>query len=61
MQWRRSLPNRIERLRRTLRARDRLIEMNIGKDLQYIRFNGMIVGGLAGLALHAGELILTVN
>ncbi|MGO4836256.1 DUF445 domain-containing protein, partial [Rhizobiaceae sp. 2RAB30] len=27
----------------------RLIEINIGKDLQYIRFNGMIIGGLAGL------------
>jgi len=33
----------------------RLIELNIGRDLQYIRFNGMIVGGLAGLALHVGE------
>jgi uncharacterized membrane-anchored protein YjiN (DUF445 family) len=30
----------------------RLIEINIGRDLQYIRFNGMIIGGLAGLALH---------
>ncbi len=35
----------------------RLIEINIGRDLQYIRFNGMIVGGLAGLALHAAELL----
>ncbi|TPI72124.1 DUF445 domain-containing protein [Mesorhizobium sp. B2-8-9] len=33
----------------------RLIELNIGRDLQYIRFNGMIVGGLAGLALHTAE------
>lgn len=31
----------------------RLIELNIGKDLQYIRFNGMIIGGCAGLLLHA--------
>ena len=31
-----------------------LIEINIGKDLQYIRFNGSLIGGLAGLgALHA--------
>ena len=30
----------------------RLIEMNIGRDLQYIRFNGMVIGGLAGLVLH---------
>jgi uncharacterized membrane-anchored protein YjiN (DUF445 family) len=36
----------------------RLIEINIGRDLQYIRFNGMIVGGLAGLALYSAELML---
>ncbi len=30
----------------------RLIEINIGRDLQYIRFNGMLIGGLAGVALH---------
>lgn len=29
-----------------------LVEANIGRDLQFIRFNGMAVGGLAGLALH---------
>lgn len=29
-----------------------LIEANVGRDLQFIRFNGMIVGGLAGLALY---------
>jgi uncharacterized membrane-anchored protein YjiN (DUF445 family) len=28
------------------------IELEIGRDLQYIRINGAIVGGLAGLALH---------
>ena len=33
----------------------RLIELNIGRDLQYIRFNGMIIGGIAGLLLHIGE------
>jgi uncharacterized membrane-anchored protein YjiN (DUF445 family) len=32
--------------------------MNIGRDLQYIRFNGMIIGGLAGLALHVAERLL---
>ncbi len=38
----------------------RLIETNIGRDLQYIRFNGMIVGGLAGLVLYSLErLFLT--
>lgn len=29
-----------------------LIEANVGKDLQYIRFNGMLVGGIAGVILH---------
>ena len=37
-----------------------LIELNIGKDLQYIRINGTVVGGLVGLVLylvsHAGEI-----
>lgn len=36
----------------------RLLEINIGRDLQYIRFNGMLIGGLAGLALHILELAL---
>ena len=39
----------------------RLIEMNIGRDLQYIRFNGMIVGGLAGLVLYTVELLFLTN
>ncbi|MER8447398.1 DUF445 domain-containing protein [Mesorhizobium sp. M1066] len=39
----------------------RLIEMNIGKDLQYIRFNGMIIGGLAGVVLYVVERLFLVN
>ena len=35
-----------------------LIEINIGKDLQYIRFNGALIGGLAGLGLYTVELLL---
>lgn len=35
-----------------------LIEINIGKDLQYIRFNGALIGGLAGLALHSAEIVI---
>ena len=35
-----------------------LIEINIGKDLQYIRFNGSLIGGLAGLALYTLEYLL---
>jgi uncharacterized membrane-anchored protein YjiN (DUF445 family) len=29
------------------------LETEIGADLQYIRLNGAIVGGLVGLVLHA--------
>ncbi len=36
----------------------RLIEINIGRDLQYIRFNGMLVGGIVGLALHTAERLI---
>jgi uncharacterized membrane-anchored protein YjiN (DUF445 family) len=35
-----------------------LIEINIGRDLQYIRFNGSLIGGLAGLALYTAEVVL---
>ena len=35
-----------------------LIEINIGRDLQYIRFNGSLIGGLAGLGLYIAEALL---
>ncbi|MEM9332056.1 MAG: DUF445 family protein [Pseudomonadota bacterium] len=35
-----------------------LIEANIGKDLQYIRFNGMLIGGLVGLLLYIAQITL---
>ena len=35
-----------------------LIEINIGRDLQYIRFNGSLIGGLAGLVLYTLEYLL---
>ncbi len=35
-----------------------LIEINIGRDLQYIRFNGSLIGGLVGLALYSIEFLL---
>lgn len=38
-----------------------IIEINVGRDLQYIRFNGMLIGGLAGLALYSAELLLLAN
>jgi uncharacterized membrane-anchored protein YjiN (DUF445 family) len=37
---------------RTVSAR---IESAVGRDLQFIRINGTLVGGLVGLALHAAE------
>ncbi|MEZ5937746.1 MAG: DUF445 domain-containing protein [Hyphomonadaceae bacterium] len=34
------------------------LEANVGKDLQFIRVNGTLIGGLVGLALHAGAELL---
>ena len=34
------------------------IELHVGRDLQFIRINGTVVGGLAGLAIHAVSSIL---
>jgi uncharacterized membrane-anchored protein YjiN (DUF445 family) len=30
------------------------LEQNVGRDLQFIRLNGTVIGGLVGLLLHAG-------
>ncbi len=35
------------------------LEQNLGPDLQYIRINGTIIGGLIGLAIHQSTLWLT--
>jgi len=34
------------------------IELFVGRDLQFIRINGTVVGGLAGLAIHAASQLL---
>ena len=34
------------------------LELNIGADLQYIRINGAVVGGLVGLIIHAVSIYL---
>ena len=34
-------------------ARRRKMELQVGRDLQFIRINGTIVGGLAGIVIHA--------
>ena len=35
----------------------KLIEINVGRDLQFIRFNGAMIGGLAGRGLYTAELL----
>jgi len=39
------------------RVTDR-VENAVGRDLQYIRINGTLVGGLVGLGLHAVDVLL---
>ena len=36
----------------------RRIELHVGRDLQFIRINGTVVGCLAGLAIHAVSLVV---
>ncbi|WP_407059578.1 DUF445 domain-containing protein [Pseudoxanthomonas sp. GW2] len=36
----------------------RELELGVGRDLQYIRYNGTLVGGLIGLLLHAAIVLL---
>lgn len=38
-------------------ATSRKIELQVGKDLQFIRINGTVVGGLAGFFIHAFSLL----
>jgi uncharacterized membrane-anchored protein YjiN (DUF445 family) len=37
------------------------IELTVGRDLQYIRFNGTLTAGLAGLVLLALEQVLRLH
>jgi uncharacterized membrane-anchored protein YjiN (DUF445 family) len=36
----------------------RRVELAIGRDLQFIRINGTLVGGLVGLLIHAVKLYI---
>jgi uncharacterized membrane-anchored protein YjiN (DUF445 family) len=36
----------------------RKIELHVGRDLQFIRINGTIVGGLVGVAIHAVTMVV---
>ena len=35
------------------------IELHVGRDLQFIRINGTIVGGLVGVAIHTVAVLAT--
>ncbi|RLV51282.1 DUF445 domain-containing protein [Nocardioides mangrovicus] len=37
----------------------RRIELHVGRDLQFIRINGTLVGGLVGLVIHAASEVLS--
>ena len=37
----------------------RKIELHVGRDLQFIRINGTIVGGLVGLVIHAVSVVIS--
>jgi uncharacterized membrane-anchored protein YjiN (DUF445 family) len=39
-------------------AASQKIELQIGKDLQYIRINGTVVGGVAGLLIYCAALLI---
>lgn len=52
----------VDLVRRVIRSWDadtlsRKFEMHVGRDLQYIRINGTIVGGLVGLVLYSISLV----
>jgi uncharacterized membrane-anchored protein YjiN (DUF445 family) len=34
------------------------VELQVGRDLQFIRINGTLVGGLVGMIIHAISLVL---
>jgi len=51
----------VDLVRRVIRSWDtdtltRKVELHVGRDLQYIRINGTLVGGLVGVVLHAISL-----
>ncbi len=35
------------------------IELHVGRDLQFIRINGTVVGALAGLVIHTFTLLIS--
>ncbi len=37
----------------------RRIELHVGRDLQFIRINGTVVGALAGLVIHSVTVLIS--
>jgi uncharacterized membrane-anchored protein YjiN (DUF445 family) len=34
------------------------IELEVGRDLQFVRINGTVIGGIVGLVLHTLDVLL---
>ena len=45
-------------VRATVRSAWKSTELSVGKDLQYIRLNGTVVGGLVGVLLYGAAYFL---
>ena len=60
VRYRGQLPALITEVVKSWNAQEvsRKIEAEIGRDLQYVRINGTLVGGMAGVLLHAAALIV---
>ena len=41
------------------REASRRIELHVGRDLQFIRINGTVVGGLVGVLIHAVTVLVS--
>jgi uncharacterized membrane-anchored protein YjiN (DUF445 family) len=42
-------------------ATSQKIELQIGRDLQFIRINGTVVGGIAGLLIYSASLLFQLS
>ena len=60
VRYRGQLPAMITEVVKSWNAQEvsRKIEAEIGRDLQYVRINGTLVGGMAGVLLHAAASVL---
>ncbi|WP_121318732.1 DUF445 domain-containing protein [Paraburkholderia sp. RAU2J] len=60
VRYRGQLPALITEVVKSWNAQEvsRKIEAEIGRDLQYVRINGTLVGGMAGVLLHAATFVV---